>query len=546
MQTIYATHLPLPAELGPAALDRAVEAVAGWLRDRFDVTPSPLSGGSFRTADVIIEWESLFGEAGGLVGFEIDQPDPEDAMWRWRTHIDIGVEAGQAWLRIRVGLFSPREGLVTRPKVAPHRPPVVRRVVDRLDVRIDGRRIGQPWVLTVPEVPAYVKFLTSRERRLPVLAISHDSEGEPFLDRARAADRLLGLAHVVEVDLQSSYAVTDAIGKSLSCYSGAVRMYWPGFAVGDDPYFHRAYVGGSLAYLGREGMGGELFDTLGRLSALSIAEPELRRRLRREAHAHTSAAAAAQAAVARASLARPIGSGPVVDPVDRAVWLDLVADHERQQRRVAELESDLFEARLEIDALRDERDNAEAHARSVDITETFSPPRPRSAAGRVQPPVPIEDFVPESVIEAVRVARERCRHLLFLEESFTSAAVSTYDDPERVLANLLLMEQIGDDWVSGELTDGPHEAFQQRCSGYHGALHGAQLPNVEQYVRSYEGRRITLGPHIARGHGADKSILRIYWYLDEARKRIVIGHVGGLIREADPLSPDAAGGPEHA
>lgn len=538
MQTIYATHLPLPAELGPAALDRAVEAVAGWLRDRFDVTPSPLTGGSHRTSDLVIEWESLFGEAGGLVGFEVDQPDPEDATWRWRTHIDIGVEDGGAWLRVRVGLFSPREGLVTRPKVAPHRPPVVRRIVDRLDVRIDGRRIGQPWVLTVPEVPGYVRFLTSKDRRLPVLAISHDAEGEPFLDRARAADRLLGLAHVVEVDLQSSYAVTDAIGKTLSCYSGAVRMYWPGFAVGDDPYFHRAYVGGSLAYLGREGMGGELFDTLGRLSALSIAEPELRRRLRREQHAHTSAAAAAQAAVARASLTH----GGVVDPIDRAAWLELVEDNDRQQRRLAELEGELFEARLEIDALRTERDAAEAQARSVDITDTFSPPRPRGVVGRSQPPVPIEDFVPESVLEAVRVARERCRHLLFLEEAFTSAARSSYDDPERALANLLLMEQIGDDWVAGELTDGPHEAFQQRCSGYHGSLHGAQLPNIEQYTRSYEGREITLGPHIARGHGPDKSVLRIYWYLDEARKRIVIGHVGGLIgNRDDALGPDAAG-----
>ncbi len=539
MQTIYATHLPLPSELGPAALDRAVEAVAGWLKDRFGVTPSPLTGGSHRTADLVIEWESLFGEAGGVVGFEVDQPDPEDATWRWRTHIDIGVEGGQAWVRVRVGLFSPREGLVTRPKVAPHRPPVVRRIVDRLDVSIDGRDIGRPWVLTVPEVPGYVKFLTSRERRLPVLAISHDSEGEPFLDRARAADRLLGLAHVVEVDLQSSYAVTDAIGKSLSCYSGAVRMYWPGFAVGDDPYFHRAYVGGSLAYLGREGMGGELFDTLGRLSALSIAEPELRRRLRREQHAHDSAAAAAQAAVARATLNRT--NSVTVDPVDRAVWLALCADHEHQQRRVAELESDLFEARLEIDALRTERDAAEAHARSVDITDTFSPPRPRAIGRQAPPPVPAEEFVPESVIEAVRVARERCSHLLFLEESFTSATRSRYDDPERVLANLLLMEQIGDDWVSGELTDGPHEAFQQRCSGYHGALHGAQLPNVERYVRSYEGRTITLGPHIARGQGADKSVLRIYWYLDEDRKRIVIGHVGGLVADNDEPSPDAAG-----
>ncbi|MGQ0846285.1 MAG: hypothetical protein ACT4QF_19350 [Sporichthyaceae bacterium] len=535
MQTIYAAHLPLPNDLGPAALDRAVEAVAGWLRDRFDVTPSPLTGGSHRTADLVIEWESLFGEAGGLVGFEVDQPDPEDATWRWRTHIDIGVEEGQAWLRVRVGLFSPREGLVTRPKVAPHRPPVVRRVVDRLDVRIDGRRIGQPWMLTVAEVPGYVKFLASKERRLPVLAISHDAEGEPFLDRARAADRLLGLAHVVEIDLQSSYAVTDAIGKTLSCYSGAVRMYWPGFAVGDDPYFHRAYVGGSLAYLGREGMGAELFDTLGRLSALSIAEPDLRRRLRREQHAATTAAAAAQAAVARAALART--DGPVVDPVDRAAWLELCADHERQQQRLAALEGELFDARLEIDALRAARDSAEAQALSaVDLPAKFSPPRPRAA--QVVPP---EEFVPESVIEAVRMARERCPHLYFLEESFTSAARSSYDDPERVLANLLLMEQIGADWNSGELTDGPHEAFQQRCSGYHGGLHGAQLPNAERYARSYEGRSVALGPHIARGHGPDKSVLRIYWYLDEARKRIVIGHVGGLVGDRDAPGPDAAG-----
>ncbi|MGQ0464609.1 MAG: hypothetical protein ACT4QG_04730 [Sporichthyaceae bacterium] len=535
MQTIYATHLPLPHDLGPAALDRAVEAVAGWLRDRFKVTPSPLTGGSARTADYAIEWESLFGEAGGLVGFEVDQPDAEDATWRWRTHIDIGVEDGEAWLRVRVGLFSPREGLVTRPKVAPHRPPVVRRVVDRLDVRIDDRRIDRPWMLTVPEVPEYVRFLTSRERRLPVLAISHDSEGEPFLDRARAADRLLGLAHVVEVDLQSSYAVTDAIGKTLSCYSGAVRMYWPGFAVGDDPYFHRAYVGGSLAYLGREGMGGELFDTLGRLSALSIAEPELRQRLRREEHAHSSRASAAQAAVARATLANTT----VVDPVDRSVWLDLCADHERQQQRIAALEAELADARLEIDALNTACEAAEARARSIaEPVANFAASR---VTGRPQPAMPIEDLIPVCVVEAVRVARERCPHLVLLEEAFTSAGRSSYDDPERVLANLLLMEQIGADWASGELVDGPHEAFQQRCSGYHGGLHGAQLPNVDRYTRSYEGRSIVLGPHIARGHGADKSILRIYWYLDEARQRIVIGHVGGLVEHGDSTGPDAAG-----
>jgi hypothetical protein len=528
MQTVYAAHLPLPPELGAAALDQAVAAVAGWLHDRFEVSPSPLSGGSHRSNDVTIEWESLFGEAGGLVWFEVDQADPSDATWRWRTHIDIGVEKGQAWMRVRVGLFSPREGLVTRPKVAPHRPPVVRRVVDRIDIQIDGRRVGEPWLLAVAEVPSYVKFLTSRERRLPVLAISHDPEGEPFLDRARAADRLLGLAHVVEVDLHSGYAVTDAIGKTLSCYSGAVRMYWPGFAVGDDPYFHRAYVGGSLAYLGREGMGTELFDTLGRLSALSISEPTLRARLRREQHAHESAARAAQNAVTRATLAR--SDGPTDGVVDRTAWLALCADHDLQQQNLAVLESELFEARLEIDVLRGERDSAVAHAASLDRALTLASARtPPEGPERDTGP---EDAAPESVLDAVRIAQGRCVHLVFLDEALASAGVSVYDDPERVLANLLLIEQIAADWSSGELPNGPGEAFRQRCSGYHADLHGEQLPMVELYRRTFEGREVTLGPHIARGHGPARSVLRIYWYVEAERKRIVVGHVGGLVRGA--------------
>jgi hypothetical protein len=303
-------------------------------------------------------------------------------------------------------------------------------------------------------------------------------------------------------------------------------MYWPGFAVGDDPYFHRAYVGGSLAYLGREGMGTELFDTLGRLSALSISEPTLRVRLRREQHAHESAARAAQNAVTRATLAR--SDGPAVGVVDRAAWLALCADHDRQQQNLAVLESELFEARLEIDVLRGERDSALAHAASLDRTLTL-------ASARTPPEGPeretgSEDAAPESVLDALRIAQERCTHLVFLDEAFTSAAVSVYDDPERVLANLLLIEQIGADWSSGELPGGPNQAFQQRCSGYHADLHGEQLPMVELYYRTFEGCEFVLGPHIARGHGSARSVLRIYWYVDTERKCILIGHVGGLLR----------------
>jgi hypothetical protein len=293
-------------------------------------------------------------------------------------------------------------------------------------------------------------------------------------------------------------------------------MYWPGFAVGDDPYFHRAFVGGSLAYLGREGMGTELFDTLGRLSALSIAEPNLRRRLRREQYLHDTAEP-------RAAPAEPAG----LATVDHDAWVALSADHERQQRRIALLEDELVEARQQVEALHAER--AAGGVRSGGPATVLGPdhPPPPTTADR-----PAEK-APESVLDAVRIARQRCPHLVILDEALSSAAASTYEDPERVLANLLLIGQIGDDWNSGELPNGPHEAFVQRCSGYHAELHSAQLPYLAAYRRSFGGREITLGPHIARGHGAETAVLRIYWWFDDAGRRIVVGHVGGHLRHDD-------------
>lgn len=65
-------------------------------------------------------------------------------------------------------------------------------------------------------------------RTLPVVVIS-ELEGEPVwsdLPEKLALD-LAGLAFVARVDEETSWALTDQIGKTLSCYLGAVRLYWP-------------------------------------------------------------------------------------------------------------------------------------------------------------------------------------------------------------------------------------------------------------------------------------------------------------------------------
>jgi hypothetical protein len=238
MQTVYATHLNLPDALGAAALDVAAEVLLTWVGTRFGVALYPLSGGEAHESGVDVRWESLFGDSRGLIATTVDQPDRNDAGSRWRTYIDLGVDEGRAWLRARVQLSSPFEGRLTSPKVQAGRPGIVRALTDAMDIRIDDWELGE-WPVERHQVPAYVGFLDSPDRQLPIDALSVPEGGEPFLDPSRASDRLLGLAHVVVVDSQASYAVTDMVGKALSCFSGAVRIYWPGFNSQDDPYFHR-------------------------------------------------------------------------------------------------------------------------------------------------------------------------------------------------------------------------------------------------------------------------------------------------------------------
>lgn len=73
-----------------------------------------------------------------------------------------------------------------------------------------------------------VGYLTNPERSLPVTVIS-ELDGEPIWDELpeKLANDLAGLSSVVRIDGDASWALNDLLGKTKSCYLGAVRIYWP-------------------------------------------------------------------------------------------------------------------------------------------------------------------------------------------------------------------------------------------------------------------------------------------------------------------------------
>ena len=75
-------------------------------------------------------------------------------------------------------------------------------------------------------------------RRLPIVVVSGGGPAELADLYDKIAYDLGGLANVVAVDFDASWALTDTLGLALTCHSGAVRIYWPRLTLESNRYRH--------------------------------------------------------------------------------------------------------------------------------------------------------------------------------------------------------------------------------------------------------------------------------------------------------------------
>lgn len=84
-------------------------------------------------------------------------------------------------------------------------------------------------------------WLAHPERSMPVVVLS-EFEGEILHPaphwQVRVVERLFGMALVIRMNANLSWAITQQKGKQWSCYHGAVRIYWPKLDFASDPFRH--------------------------------------------------------------------------------------------------------------------------------------------------------------------------------------------------------------------------------------------------------------------------------------------------------------------
>lgn len=200
-------------------------------------------------------------------------------------------------------------------------------------------------------------------------------------------------------------------------------------------------------------------------------------------------------------LATELDETPDVVAADEAS----VAAVEELQAQLSEREALLLDAHAEHERLEVSLDDARR-----EITRLQ-----RELAGATEDEESEEEELPavETVLEAVEVAAERCKHLVFSERAFETAADSPFWRPDMVLQDFVKLDKVAEAYLRPEGIGQPVGQFAQDLgldwrSGVGEVWYGIH-PN--DYHFPYEGETLRVAEHVrvANGSGAQRCA-RIY------------------------------------
>lgn len=420
-------------------------------------------------------------ESGAAV-CTIEQIDDADPGLRWRTEVAVGAPAEPAVVTVRVRLGA-TEGSSVAPVSYEFRTPAIVRTLLRELEFVDGsvRCLAD----AAEEVGAsgvdHLVGLLVGDRRLPIVVVSRDrATGATHLPAGELVRELAGIAHVrVLASTQAGWTLTHAIGPELAVWDGAVRVYFPGFNVGDDYRLHRVthpdrVDGGTV---------GRLRTWLGTLSAATTREHPAYEALRRDRHRRMQEALDA------------------ADPAELRDYIKLLED-DNDQERAATIDERQRNAALDRELAATRQELEQVKNNFAEITLSL-----RSTPQGSDPDTPIG-----SVIEAMTAVEELANSRFYASRvRVTPAAIESgrkfkeYANPDEMLRAVHTVMEAGALVHDRKLGTTPMEFFNRRGFGY------AAQPT----------------PHLKVDENTSHDqCLRIYWSVDEASGTWTIESIG--------------------
>lgn len=447
-----------------------------------------------------IHRERFVGGKGEVVRFAWAYPSDADEGLEWRNDVRIGAFDQHCAVEHLISISS-IDYRITPAQLALGSPGVIRNLCSQNAVQIGDMHVkATPYPLGVGDVANFLELLQSPKRRLPIVFASPYANGDAnALDTTSMAQHLAGVGIVIEVsDPEATWDIADAIGRTLSCFDGGARVYWPGFSTTNDPRRHRLYLGARISELGSDAVARSIERSIFGVAAFRfVPDPRF---------------------------------SDVIREVEQAerlqrVEVDKASSGEDWENYALELDEKLSSANQTIAELQAENENLKANQQVFFSARAF---------GEAEDDVASEDAPPpESVEDAVSQASAVCSNLVILDNVFDAAKKSPFQRPADVLAALRDLNEIATDWVKQREEKGSGgdllQHLKNRGWGKRSSMHISNTTRTRygaSYEFEYDGKRQLFEPHITLGSGDPNSCASIHFQLDHARGKIVVAHVG--------------------
>ncbi len=170
-------------------------------------------------------------------------PDKNVAQRTWAAEIVIGCY-DKIFFSLRLLMSSHEQN----PCVEPAVPGLLRQLINSGIGLTQGTETVGDEPSTVESkrcAELLIRDLLDPKRKIPhvVLTVPADenNSNDPLLDARFLARVTVGIAKVIVVPARYTWILTNYLGKRLSVYNGAVRVYLPGFSEGANPYNHKLF-----------------------------------------------------------------------------------------------------------------------------------------------------------------------------------------------------------------------------------------------------------------------------------------------------------------
>jgi hypothetical protein len=532
MQLLYATHFqisPRPDETATNAFDRISNQIRNWIAEWYVrqghqltipngdqlIKPLPEHSIFIRTQGPLTDGTTLTR----LVWVHNDSREAE-IYWHFNGSVTVSqgiIEVGATVSRAAGSFRSPPKSLTLG------RPRIVRDLLDTERCSMNNVPLGtKPVLIKESEVSEFVEsHLCSQDRALSILLVSPDTDLSFTAAPDLLADRLAGLCTVAVLETPSAtFKLTDLVGRELSCFNGAARLYWPGFSPKSNPWQHPLFLAAMIKRheQARPGFHGQVIGIISAALALRSTQGPVTR----------------QASAVFARLRRDEIEGIKVryekglaDYKEFEAVLKLV--EEERDTYKDELEKSKTRAALLLDELEAKTQELEEMRKNWRVYEDFE-------KGTLEPPeapADEEESIFSSVWDAVEIARgEFTDNLDILESALEAAADCPFQNPSQVYRALQAINEVAEIWKNSietkkSMGGGLVEVF--RLKGFDFKKEISQTCRTkfkEDYTFNYRGERRIFEQHITEGSGNPNSCFSVHMFFDRDVKKVVIAHIG--------------------